>query len=163
MMRLLGMSLNSRYRPAGKYTGPSAHRMPVARRSTAMVEAREPGLSEGALGLFERFDMRIRITTAGQRPQRQGLAPLERNSGFPEWPLGRGGGGFQGCRTGRHCPQEGASIHRFLLYASEKLFADLQRNDSECAKTSTLLSRGATAPRRLCAAVLRPLLPTRTP
>src|SRR5262249_31887147 len=106
MMRLLGMSLNSTYRPAGKYTGPSAQRMPVAMRSTAMVPAKpgNPVLSEGALGLFERFDMRIRITTAGQRPQWQGLAPLERNSGFPEWPLGRGGGGFQGCRTGRHCP-----------------------------------------------------------
>src|SRR5215471_16047496 len=42
MMRLLGMSLNSRYRPAGKYTGPSAQRMPVAIRSTAMVPAK-PG------------------------------------------------------------------------------------------------------------------------
>src|SRR5262245_10699731 len=48
-------------------------------------EAREPGLSEGALGLFERLDMRIRIATAGQRPQWQGLAPLKRNSGFSEW------------------------------------------------------------------------------
>src|SRR5215831_16523219 len=34
-------------------------------------EARKPGLSETAFGLFERFDMRIRITTARQRPQWQ--------------------------------------------------------------------------------------------
>src|SRR6201984_3172500 len=36
-------------------------------------EAREPALPEGTLGLFERLDMRIRITTAGQWPQWQGL------------------------------------------------------------------------------------------
>src|SRR5215831_17347478 len=42
MIRLLGMSLNSTYRPAGKYTGPSAQRMPVAMRSTAIVPAK-PG------------------------------------------------------------------------------------------------------------------------
>src|SRR4029077_21200046 len=70
-------------------------------------EPREPALSEGALGLFERLDMRIRITSAGQRPQRQGLARLQRTPGSPECPLG--GGGFQSCprRTSRHCPQEG--------------------------------------------------------
>src|SRR5215207_2561084 len=33
-MRSLGMSLTSRYRPAGTYTGPSAHRQPSSNRST---------------------------------------------------------------------------------------------------------------------------------
>src|SRR5215469_5993216 len=44
-----------------------------------------------------------------------------------------------------------------LCVASERLlFADLQRNDSECAKILTLLSLGATArPKRLCTAVLQ--------
>src|ERR1700747_1321963 len=40
-------------------------------------KSREPALSEGTLRLFERLNMRIRITTAKQRPQWQGLARLE--------------------------------------------------------------------------------------
>ena len=34
MMRLLGMSLHNRHRASPNQTGPSAHRMPVAMRST---------------------------------------------------------------------------------------------------------------------------------
>src|SRR5215510_2507319 len=34
MMRLLGISLHNRKRPSPNHTGPSAHRMPVAIRST---------------------------------------------------------------------------------------------------------------------------------
>src|SRR5918992_4581531 len=40
MMRLLGISLQSRYRPSPNQTGPSAQRKPVAKRSTAALPRR---------------------------------------------------------------------------------------------------------------------------
>jgi hypothetical protein len=40
MIRLLGMSLQSRYRPSPNHTGPSHQRKPVARRSTAALLTR---------------------------------------------------------------------------------------------------------------------------
>ncbi len=36
-IRLLGMSLKRRYRPSANHTGPSAHRVPVYKRSTAAL------------------------------------------------------------------------------------------------------------------------------
>jgi hypothetical protein len=40
MIRLFGMSLHKRQRASPNHTGPSAHRNPVARRSTAPLKTR---------------------------------------------------------------------------------------------------------------------------